>query len=267
MPARGTRPLSSDDTTTDQRDRRWTPLQITRTVALAALVVVLVGGAALIAGTGGSVDDPGAYVAALYDEADVEGALDVIPDAARDGVSREEFGGQLEQVLRQGVEVTDVTDAVDVAGVPVTPVRTSDGAVWCVGPSGTLTPGCFVAVASVDVSADRLTSPLSDVQVFLGSPPAIRLVLENTGDEPVSVGPLSLSSADGQAFPAQLVQANLFQQGSQPAVADPEGEDIPPGGALVMVWTVDDEPYGRTLRVGGEDGVDLTVARPRYLHR
>lgn len=265
------RPLS-DETTTEPRQRRFTPLQLARAGGVGLLVLTLVGGATAIGATGGGrtdVDDPGAYIATFYDTGDVAGLVAAIPGAAFGDASVEDREAQVQQVLRPGVGVAEVSEPETVAGVQVTPVTTEDGITWCVGAGGSVTPSCLTGFASVATTpSEGLTIPLVDVQVQLGSPQALRLIVENLGDAPIPIGALTLSATDDGPVEADLVEAFVAFPGQQPTPADPSDATVPPGGALLLVWVSDEDLTGRALRFGeGTEGVDLQVATMTWLHR
>lgn len=259
--------MSETDQTSTRRRRSFDGdvKRIAGGVALALTVLVLVAGASLIDSGGSAFDGAGERIAALYEEADVEGMMDAFVDGSVPPEQTEATVSALQQILRPGVGVASVEDPVEVVGVPLVRVTTGDGIDWCVRPDGGVLPRCRIGEVAMDASTDAPADiVLSRADIPFEGPTQLTLAIESTVVDPVPLRALELRAADEEPFSAELVQA-VNVVGAQPSPVDPENPTLAAGSTLYLTWITEEDLSDRDLVLVFEDGrIDLDLGRVRW---
>ncbi len=259
----------SDDTTVLRRlPEGLTSARIVGGIAVAVTVIALVTGAALVGRADGPFEDAGERIQAFYAESDVDGMLRAFPDGSVPAEQADATRSALGRILVPGVEIVEVSEPVDVAGVPVVRVVTGDRISWCVRPDGGVLPQCRVGEVEIEASGDpRFTADIAQVDLPLDGQPQMALGLTLVGDEAVTLEGLALVDAAGDPVPARLAQVALVR-GGQGEPADPEAPTVEPGTQLFLGWLLDVDPSDLDLRLTWDGGsLDLDLHRTRWFVR
>jgi hypothetical protein len=246
----------SESDTTSRRGlpEGWTGGRIAAAAALALTVLILVVGATMIESGDEPYEDAGERIQALYDEGDIDAMMDAFAEGTIPAEQVDGTRNALQQILRPGVGVAEVSDPQDVVGVPIVRVTTEDRIDWCVRPDGRILPRCRVGEVAVDLTTDApFGAVLTRADIPLEGPTQLTLALESTVQEPVRLRGLQLEAADGERFDAELVQA-VNVVGSQPSEVDPENPTLAAGSTLYLTWLTDEDLSGRDLLLTWEDG-------------